>query len=116
MNPSLPPDEDALDALLRRGADVPLPDDGMAKRVLEALPPPAAPAPAWTRWLPAVLGTLIGLLCVVLTGRDGIGTDAINSAASQVTSLLSDPGALLTLGICAVLAAGWSMVGDFLED
>ncbi|OIR01536.1 hypothetical protein GALL_164370 [mine drainage metagenome] len=116
MNPSLPPDDDTLDTWLRRGADIPLPDDGMAKRVLEALPTPAAPVAAWTRWLPVGLGALGGLLWIVPSGRFTVGTGAIDSTTMQLTALLSDPGALLTLAICAVLVAGYSLVGDLLED
>lgn len=116
MNPNLPPDDETLDAWLRRGADIPLPDEGMAQRVLAALPPPAAPASPWKLWLPIVLGALVGLLCVVLTGRTGVGTGAFDSTVRQVTALVSDPGALLTLGICAVIAAGSSVIGELLED
>ena len=116
MKPYLPPDDDALDTWLRRGADVPLPDDGMSKRVLAALPPPAAPASPWKLWLPIGLGALAGVICVVLIDRNGSGTSTIESTVNQIAALVSDPGTLLTLAICAALGTGSSVVGDLLED
>ena len=91
-----------IDLLLREDARAPMPDDGFSRRVLSALPPPAAATRAWLR--PAlVLGSAaLGSALAVLLAPGGF--PLLQGFADLVQMRGFTPAAVTGLALAGALA------------
>jgi hypothetical protein len=104
---------DWIDARLRAARPAPIADDGFAARVMAALPPVAALAPAWRKpvvgmlWAAAALGAAVSL--------PGAALDVVREGYRLFTAYpVSVPGLALVLGGGAALL--WTVAGYALRD
>ena len=106
-------EEDRLDAWLRSDAAVPLPDDGFSSRVLAALPPRRARAPAGRLWMLPAAGFVAGLALVIARGGASTGIDV-----SPIAGLMTDVGSALprsSLGLALVVIVAVLAVSELIR-
>ncbi|HVW20265.1 MAG TPA: hypothetical protein VHC86_03545 [Opitutaceae bacterium] len=106
MEPAnLRPDDDPIEALLRRALPPEVPDAGFSARVLAALPPPSRRSLPWRQILLCAAGAAAGAAAALATGHSlqlALPTDAELAAAAQgAAQALSRPANALTVLIAA---------------
>jgi len=112
LNPNQSGD-DRLDEWLRHDAAAPLPDDGFSFRVLAALPPRRAKAPAGRMWMLPAAGLVAGLAIVISRGGAPTGLDV-----SPIGVLMTDLGSALpesSLGLALVVVAAVLAVSELIR-